>query len=133
MTVRQDMVNGHGSCHGGFLATLADSAFAFACNTYGQVTVASGFDITFVAPARLGDVLVANAVERARFGRSGLYDVTVSCRREDANVVIAEFRGRSRSLHRPHLPSGLPDTPDGAASTSTNLNLTSGLVDRSAP
>ena len=81
MTVRDDMVNGHGSCHGGFIAALADSAFAFACNTYDDVTVAAGFDITFVAPARLGDELVADAVERSRFGRSGLYDVTVSCRR----------------------------------------------------
>ena len=104
MTVREDMVNGHGSCHGGFIATLADSAFAFACNTYDQVTVASGFDITFVAPARLGDVLVADAIERARFGRSGLYDVTVRCRREPNTVLVAEFRGRSRSLHRAQLP-----------------------------
>jgi len=130
MTVRQDMVNGHGSCHGGFLATLADSAFAFACNTYDQVTVASGFDITFVAPAGLGDVLVADAVERARFGRSGLYDVTVSCRRETSSVVIAEFRGRSRSLHRPHLPSSRLDTLDATPPTP---DQTSNLVDRSAP
>ena len=64
MAVREDMVNGHGSCHGGFIAALADSAFAFACNTYDEVTVAAGFDITFVAPARLGDELVADAVER---------------------------------------------------------------------
>src|SRR6476659_7383070 len=97
MTVREDMVNGHGSCHGGFIAALADSAFAFACNSYGEVTVAAGFDITFVTPARLGEVLVATAVERARFGRSGIYDVTV--RRTDG-TVIAEFRGRSRSLGR---------------------------------
>jgi len=110
MTVRQDMVNGHGSCHGGFLATLADSAFAFACNTYDDITVASGFDITFVTPARLGDELVAYAVERARFGRSGLYDVTVTCQRGRVTTVIAEFRGRSRSLSRPHLPT--PDPVD---------------------
>ena len=77
MKVRADMVNGHGVCHGGFLATLADSAFAFACNTYDEMTVASGFDIVFVEPVRLGDVLVADAFERARYGRSGLYDVTV--------------------------------------------------------
>jgi acyl-CoA thioesterase len=134
MTVRQDMVNGHGSCHGGFLATLADSAFAFACNTYDQVTVASGFDITFIAPARLGDVLIADAVERARFGRSGLYDVTVSCRRDGDAVVIAEFRGRSRSLHRAHLPSAPIGTSDGAAANPDHPRpLTSGLVDRSAP
>ena len=105
MTVRDDMVNGHGSCHGGFIAALADSAFAFACNTYDVVTVAAGFDIIFVAPARLGDELVAEAVERSRFGRSGLYDVTVSCRRGAEKSVVAEFRGRSRSLGRPHLPT----------------------------
>jgi acyl-CoA thioesterase len=110
MTVRDDMVNGHGSCHGGFLAALADSAFAFACNTYDEVTVASGFDITFVAPARLGDELVAAAIERTRFGRSGLYDVTVTCRRGAERIVIAEFRGRSRSLGRPHLPIEEPTT-----------------------
>jgi acyl-CoA thioesterase len=101
MTVRSDMVNGHGTCHGGFLATLADSAFAFACNTYDEVTVAAGFDITFVAPAQLGDELVATAEERVRRGRSGLYDVTVATQ---DGAVIAEFRGRSRGLRRPHLP-----------------------------
>ena len=111
MTVRADMVNGHGSCHGGFLAALADSAFAFACNTYDEVTVAAGFDITFVAPARLGDELVAAAVERTRFGRSGLYDVTVTCRRGDEHRVIAEFRGRSRSLGRRQLPVNDRVTP----------------------
>ncbi len=104
MTVREDMVNGHGSCHGGFVAALADSAFAFACNTYDEVTVAAGFDITFVAPARLGDELLAAAVERTRVGRSGLYDVTVTCHRGTDDIVIAEFRGRSRSLGRSHLP-----------------------------
>ena len=105
MTVRDDMVNGHGSCHGGFIAALADSSFAFACNTYGQVTVAAGFDITFIAPAALGDELQADAVERARFGRSGLYDVTVTCRRGAQDEVIAEFRGRSRTLRR--SPAGV--------------------------
>jgi acyl-CoA thioesterase len=123
MTVREDMVNGHDSCHGGFLATLADSAFAFACNTYDEVTVAAGFDITFVAPARLGDELVAEAEERTRFGRSGLYDVTVTCRRGAACIVIAEFRGRSRSLGRPHLPVN-----ERVAELDTETH-----VDRSAP
>lgn len=99
MRVREDMVNGHDDCHGGFIATLADSAFAFACNSRGTVTVAAGFDITFLRPGRLGDVLVADAREVALRGRSGLYDVTV--RSDDA--VIAEFRGRSRSLGRPVL------------------------------
>ncbi len=97
MTVRPDMVNGHGSCHGGLVATLADSAFAFACNSHGVATVAAGFDITFVTPALLGDVLRARATERVRQGRSGLYDVTVT--RADG-TVIAEFRGRSRSTGR---------------------------------
>lgn len=110
MIVREEMVNGHGTCHGGFLAALADSAFAFACNTYDQVTVAAGFDINFVAPAGLGEELIAQATERARYGRSGLYDVRVS--RLDG-IVIAEFRGRSRSLHRPHL-SATPESPNGS-------------------
>lgn len=94
MRVRDDMVNGHRICHGGFVFALADSAFAFACNTYGQVTVAQDCDIVFIAPARLGDVLGAEAIERHRFGRNGIYDVTV---RRDGEV-IAEFRGRSREL-----------------------------------
>ena len=101
MTVRDDMVNGHDICHGGFLAALADSAFAFACNTYGPVTVAAGFDITFVAPARLGERLVARATERVRYGRNGVYDVTVLRIGVDTETVIAEFRGRSRSLPAP--------------------------------
>ena len=101
MTVRGDMVNGHDLCHGGLIATLADSAFALACNSRGTPTVAGGFDITFLEPARLGDVLLANAEERALRGRSGIYDVTVS--REDGGVV-AEFRGRSRALPRRSAP-----------------------------
>jgi acyl-CoA thioesterase len=100
MRVRDDMVNGHGLCHGGYVAALADSAFAFACNTYDEVTVAAGFDVTFVASARLGDDLVAEGCERARYGRSGLYDVTV---RHVNGRVVAEFRGRSRRLGRPIL------------------------------
>lgn len=102
MRVTDEMINGHGTCHGGYLAVLADSAFAFACNTYDEVTVAAGFDITFTAPARLGDELVAEAGERVRYGRSGLYDVTVT--RSDG-TVIAEYRGRSRSTGRPMLPT----------------------------
>lgn len=100
MTVRDDMVNGHALCHGGLIATLADSTFALACNTYGEVTVAAGFEIDFLSPGRLGDVLVATAVERVRRGRSGIYDVTV----RSGETVIAEFRGRSRSLGRPITP-----------------------------
>lgn len=94
MTVTPAMVNGHRIVHGGYLFLLADTAFACACNSHGPVTVAAGADIVFVAPAREGDVLVARAEERARFGRSGVYDVTVRRGEE----VIAEFRGRSRSL-----------------------------------
>ena len=99
MTVRDDMVNGHAIAHGGFVFTLADSAFAFACNSHGVVTVAAGADITFSAPAKLGDVLVADAVETDTFGRSGCTDVRVT--REPDGALIALFRGRSRSLNRP--------------------------------
>src|SRR5579875_1795889 len=97
MTVTGAMLNGHGIAHGGFVFLIADTAFACACNSRGEVTVAAGADITFVAPARAGDVLEATATERARFGRSGIYDVTV---RRDGEI-IAEFRGRSRTLTAP--------------------------------
>ena len=92
MTVTAEMVNGHDIAHGGFVFLLADSAFACACNSHGPVTVAAGADISFLRPVRRGEVLVATASERARSGRSGIYDVTVS---RDGDVV-AEFRGRSR-------------------------------------
>jgi acyl-CoA thioesterase len=94
MTVTPAMVNGHGIAHGGYVFLLADSAFACACNSHGSVTVAAGADVTFVAPAYEGDVLVARAEERTRFGRSGLYDVSVL----RGDEVIAEFRGRSRTI-----------------------------------
>ena len=94
MTVRPDMVNGYAVCHGGLVASLADSAFALACNSRGTKTVAAGFDVTLLEPAHEGDVLVATAEERALRGRSGIYDVTV--RHDD--TVIAEFRGRSRTI-----------------------------------
>jgi acyl-CoA thioesterase len=96
MTVRPDMVNGHELAHGGFVFALADTTFACACNGWGPTTVAAGADITFLAPARAGDVLEAEAQMRARHGRSGIYDVTV--RRGDE--VLAEFRGRSTELRR---------------------------------
>ena len=99
MLVRPDMVNGHDLCHGGLVASLADSAFALACNSHGTVTVAAGFEIDFLEPARLGQVLQAHAREVALRGRSGLYDVSV--RRADGTLVAA-FRGRSRSLGRPN-------------------------------
>jgi acyl-CoA thioesterase len=97
MRVTEDMVNGHGSAHGGYLFAFADTAFACACNSHGPTTVAAAADITFVAPAHAGDVLVAEATERARFGRSGIYDVTV-WRDDVERTVIAEFRGHSRTL-----------------------------------
>jgi acyl-CoA thioesterase len=100
MEVREDMANGHGICHGGYLFTLADTAFAFACNTYDDRTVAAGADISFLEPVSVGERLTARATERARRGRSGVYDVTVA--RSDGTTV-AEFRGRSRSLGTPLL------------------------------
>lgn len=93
MTVRPDMVNGHGICHGGFIFTLADSTFAFACNAYGDRAVAHHNEITFVRPGRLGETLTATAEERVRAGRSGIYDVRVTG--ADGGVV-AEMRGHSR-------------------------------------
>jgi len=96
MTVTREMINGHDICHGGFVFLLADTAFAFACNTYGTPTVAESCDIVFVRAARLGEELTAVATERTRYGRSGIYDVTVTC---DGDVV-AEFRGKSRTLRK---------------------------------
>jgi acyl-CoA thioesterase len=101
MRVAPTMVNGHGICHGGYVFLLADTAFAFACNTYGDATVAAGCDIVFAAPANAGDELIAEAVERVRFGRNGIYDVSV--RRADGEL-IAELRGRSRTTGEKILP-----------------------------
>ena len=92
MTVRPDMLNGHGICHGGLVFALADSAFAFACNSRDVLTVAAGCSVEFLAPAREGDTLVAEARERSLEGRNGVYDVDVS--RADGELV-ATFRGRS--------------------------------------
>ena len=94
MVVRPDMVNGYGMAHGGLIFSAADTAFACACNSWGPVAVAAGCEIVFVAPARVGDVLQADARERTRFGRSGIYDVTV----RRGTDVIAEFRGRSHQV-----------------------------------
>ncbi len=100
MTVAPAMVNGHGIAHGGYLFLLADAAFSYACNSYGPVTVAQAAQVTFLAPAAVGDELVAEAVERTRSGRTGIYDVTV---RNAAEKVIAEFRGQSVMLAgQPH-------------------------------
>ncbi|HKS45497.1 MAG TPA: hydroxyphenylacetyl-CoA thioesterase PaaI [Amycolatopsis sp.] len=94
MRVTEQMVNGHKIAHGGYLFLLADTTFACACNSYGPVTVAAAAEITFVASANLGDELIATAQERTRFGRNGIYDVTV----HRDGQVIAEFRGRSHTI-----------------------------------
>jgi acyl-CoA thioesterase len=95
MAVRDDMLNGHEICHGGFITTLADSAFAFACNSRNQLTVASGLSVDFLAPVHRGDVLTADAVEVALSGRTGVYDIVVTNR---AGVRVALVRGRSARL-----------------------------------
>jgi acyl-CoA thioesterase len=97
MRVTEAMVNGHGLCHGGFIFTLADSAFAFACNSYGERVVAQQAQITFLRPGRIGEQLRADATERTRSGRSGIYDVRVI---GDDDTVAAEFRGHSRTTGR---------------------------------
>jgi acyl-CoA thioesterase len=101
MRVTAQMVNGHDIAHGGYIFLLADTAFACACNSHGPVTVAAGGDITFVTSARLGDLLVARAAERTRYGRNGIYDVTVTRESVDGTDVVAEFRGRSRTIGPP--------------------------------
>jgi acyl-CoA thioesterase len=95
MTVREDMLNGYGTCQGGLLTTLADSCFAFACNAYNEITVASGFNVELVAPGRLGDVLTATTVEVSKAGRMGVYDVDVRNQRDERVVA---FRGRSYTM-----------------------------------
>jgi acyl-CoA thioesterase len=105
MTVRDDMLNGHDLCHGGLIATLADSAFAFACNAYNEVTVASGFDVNLVAGARGGDLLTGVAREVNKSGRTGVYDITVSNQRGE---TVAAFRGRSYTMKGKAVVEGLP-------------------------
>ena len=95
MTVRDDMLNGHDICHGGFITTLADSAFAFACNSGNQLTVAAGLTVDFLAPAHRGDVLTAQAVEVSRAGRTGVYDMVVV---NQHGASVALVRGRSAAL-----------------------------------
>ena len=107
MTVRADMLNGHATCHGGFIFSLADSAFAFACNSHNFVTVAAGCSIEFLAPAREGDVLTATGRERALAGRSGVYDIDVT---NQLGATIAVFRGKSARI-KGHVVAG----PDGHA------------------
>ena len=106
MRVRPDMLNGHLICHGGFIFTLADSAFAFACNTYNQLTVAQQNQITFLTPGKDGERLTATALETSRSGRSGIYDVTVTG--EDGRKV-AVFRGLSRTVKGQHFEEEMTD------------------------
>jgi acyl-CoA thioesterase len=106
MAVRADMLNGHEICHGGFIFTLADSAFAYACNSYNLNTVASGCAIEFIAPARVDDVLAARAHERQLAGRTGVYDVEVANQRGE---TVALFRGKSYRI-KGHL---LADADEG--------------------
>lgn len=101
MTVRPDMVNGQRIAHGGFIFTLADSAFAFACNSHNDRVVAAQGQITFIKPGNLGDRLIAEAREVTRGGRSGIYDVRVTV----GEIVIAEFRGHSRVIPGTWLPT----------------------------
>ena len=95
MTIRDDMLNGHDICHGGLITTLADSAFAFACNSYNELTVASGFSMDLLAPGKLGDVLTARCAEVSKAGRTGVYDAEITNQRGER---IAVFRGRSYTM-----------------------------------
>ena len=102
MTVREDMLNGHDICHGGLIAVLADSAFAYACNSYNEWTVASGFSIDLMAPSHLGDELTATCHEVSKTGRTGLYDTEVT---NQQGKRVAVFRGRSHTIRgKPVLP-----------------------------
>lgn len=102
MTVTEVMTNGMHNCHGGYIFALADSAFAFACNTYNQRAVGQMAQITYIAPAHLGDRLTATSREVARYGRSGIYDTRVT---NQDGVLIAEFRGQSRTIKGTHVPT----------------------------
>src|SRR5579875_2288170 len=108
MLTTEQMVNGHGICHAGYIFIMADSAFAFACNTYNERVLASQASISFLRPAHLGERLIAQAEERIRLGRSGIYDVRVC--REDG-TVIAEFRGHSRMTGHRFFPNSEKDQP----------------------
>ena len=106
MTIRDDMLNGHDICHGGLITTLADSAFAFACNSYNELTVASGFSVDLLAPGRLNDVLSARCTEVSKAGRTGVYDTVITNQRGER---VAVFRGRSYTM------KGKPAVPASAA------------------
>ena len=107
MRVRPELLNGFGICQGGLITTLADTAFAYACNAFGEVTVASGFDVELLAAGRDGDLLTAQAVQVSQAGRTGVYDVAV---RNQDGLLIALFRGRSHRLSRQRadLPGSAP-------------------------
>jgi acyl-CoA thioesterase len=103
MTIRDDMLNGHDICHGGLITTLADSAFAFACNSYNELTVASGFSVDLLAPGRLNDVLTARCTEVSKAGRTGVYDTEITNQRGER---VAVFRGRSYTMKgKPAVPA----------------------------
>ena len=101
MTISEIMTNGHGSCHGGYIFTLADSAFAFACNSHNDVVVGQHCSVSYLKPVRIGDRLTATAREVSRHGRSGIYDVRIT---NQDGVHVAEFRGHSRTVKGTHLP-----------------------------
>ena len=101
MTILEVMSNGQGNCHGGYIFALADSAFAFACNSYNQLTVAQHCSITYLMPGRIGDRLTATAKEVSRYGRSGIYDIRIT---NQSGERVAEFRGHSRTVKGTHLP-----------------------------
>jgi len=102
MPVRSDMLNGHQTCHGGFIFALADSAFAFACNSHNHTTVGAGCTIDYLAPGRMEDLLTAEAVERTLVGKTGIYDVTVS---NQEGKMIATFRGKSHRVAGEVVPT----------------------------
>ncbi|MDB5856114.1 MAG: phenylacetic acid degradation protein [Herminiimonas sp.] len=133
MTVRADMLNGHKTCHGGFIFTLADSAFAFACNNANKLTVASGAAIDFLAPAMEGDVLSADAVEQARTGKTGVYDITVT---NQHGKRIALFRGKSYQLNGSVLgdvPGVASGNLGGGDNASANEEGNAGASPRASP
>jgi len=101
MTITDAMTNGHGNCHGGYLFTLADSAFAFACNSYNEIVVGQHCTITYLIPGRLGDKMTATAREVSRRGRSGIYDISIT---NPQGEIVVEFRGNSRVVKGTHLP-----------------------------
>lgn len=112
MKIRPDMTNGHGMCHGGYMFLLADSAFAFACNSHNRKMVAAGAEIHFLAPAQEGDTLTAEGREQHRAGRSGLYDVRVT---DQIGRTVALFRGKSAAISGAVIPG--TDPPPSKASS----------------